>query len=644
MKWAIKLVATSALVAILVGGLTNCKIQTDDPLSSNEVEHSVSFLNNHGIAVLSDVKVKNGETVTESSFEIAEGLLEQGVGYNFARWDYPKDTRIYSDFSFRAIYEVETFNVYFLESDGFSVFETVVVPYYESAVLPSRIPVSLQNSTFIGWADNYKYVTEDRYVFPVFSGADRITYESVNYYAVEDGLVIAETLPEFSQENYDFPSHINGVPVIGIGAGAFAGQTFTNDAITLSFPDTIRFVGFRAFFEVVFEASEIAGTRFPLPISVVEIFDYAYSEVVADGYEFDLPDSIRYIGESAFRGFVIVDFSSESILTLPETLDFLGISAFESFSGTNNIYLPDSLERIPPRSFAATRASNIITSETWRVTEIGPQAFVDSYITSIPKFPNTLKRIGNFAFGGCSSSLRGHYGTELTGERLVLPESIDYIGKYAFYRADNIFEIEMNEGLIEIDISAFAELPYLGGDLIFPKSLELLGIAAFRNSGTEESAVFGDIDFSLSSKLLEIPDYAFYGNISSRSINVGTVSRIGKYAFANNFYAHSISFGVSEFSASNLQIIDEGAFAELSLFSLGNDNSSVEIIIPSSVIFIGSAAFFLEYSHGFTSSVERYIDLSKITSQDLLSELNSNDIMNDIFGRDDLIGTWKITL
>lgn len=95
----------------------------------------------------------------------------------------------------------------------------------------------------------------------------------------------------------------------------------------------------------------------------------------------------------------------------------------------------------------------MVGNEKYAVTEVDPAAFIDhKHVTDIV-WPKTLKSIGVCAFWGCSLG------------RIILPESLEFIGFNAFYKAGGkIFD-----------------------QLYIPKSVREIGGTAFRDLGSNTS-------------------------------------------------------------------------------------------------------------------------------------------------------------
>lgn len=153
-----------------------------------------------------------------------------------------------------------------------------------------------------------------------------------------------------------------------------------------------------------------------------------------------------------------------------------------------------------------------IEGTKYTVTAIGKDAFKSmKYL----KTPDTLKYIEEGAF----------YGSEI--ERLDLSESINLkvIPKEAFMNCNNLYGVDLPNGLIKIDQDAFKNC--LLKEVTFPETVSELGISAFENCKNLKK-----IDLSLAKNLKSIPEKAFSGSSPSIIKFPDSVSNISPLAFS----------------------------------------------------------------------------------------------------------------
>ena len=137
--------------------------------------------------------------------------------------------------------------------------------------------------------------------------------------------------------------------------------------------------------------------------------------------------------------------------------------------------------------------------------------------------PNSVTKIGNFAFGACVS---------LTS--IVIPSSVTEIGHYAFYSCDSLTSIDIPNSVIEI------------GYGVFESCLGLTSIVVERGNPRYDSRnncnaiietayntlLYGCKNTTIPNSVTTIDDYAFYGCDSLTSIVIpNSVTEIGYGAF-----------------------------------------------------------------------------------------------------------------
>lgn len=121
----------------------------------------------------------------------------------------------------------------------------------------------------------------------------------------------------------------------------------------------------------------------------------------------------------------------------------------------------------------ATQLEKIVLPEG--VTEIGKFAFAYSFLEEI-NWPSTIKVIDMCAFTDCT-----HYSPDA----MLLPESLEVIGKQAFFRC-LMWETEviLPDGLRRIESSAFQSCAL--SKINFPETLEYIGFQAFDYTKLED--------------------------------------------------------------------------------------------------------------------------------------------------------------
>ncbi|WP_055426783.1 leucine-rich repeat protein [Bifidobacterium aesculapii] len=323
------------------------------------------------------------------------------------------------------------------------------------------------------------------------------------------------------------------------------------------------------------------------------------------------PSKLKSIGDEAFTDTLALD-----TVNLPvDAKDFtLGVKAFYS-STIRHVTLPASLTEIPDDAFG-TDAQLFDVTISAGTTAIGDGVFsanislgelklVDASGTVTKGWPKKLKTIGNSAFSG----------TVFTGV-IELPASVRTIGDNAFNLVQA--DIRLNDGLESIGATALSSST--GTELVMPDSLDAVGRGAFSNMPNLAKVTVGAnvpdkalaAAFTGDQKLAEftVPDsvkhYSVYGGvlfdkdrttlvaypnanaqgpadgvytIPSETSSDGfgaTVTDVAEYAFFANDSLKGVNF------TEGLKTIGDSAFLQTQL---------AQVALPKSMETIAHAAF-----------------------------------------------------
>lgn len=261
------------------------------------------------------------------------------------------------------------------------------------------------------------------------------------------------------------------------------------------------------------------------------------------------------------------------------TLDSEGVL---TISGTGK--MKDYTSKNAPWQENGTDIKSIVFSSG--TTYIGNYAFYrctsDSFTIS---FPDTLESIGKYAF----------YKTALSGE-LVFPQQLKSIGTSAYEMCNNITgvrfrgnqmsligdgafancsglkQLQISNGLLQIGKSAFAGCKNLTGDLIIPDSVTTIGSGAFQNC----TGLNGTLTLGTGLKYIE--SSAFFGcHFTGELIIPQNITGIGSHAFACCKFSGVLSIPDS--------VTRIGSFAFFECDALS------EVYIPEGVSSVSEGAF-----------------------------------------------------
>ena len=276
-----------------------------------------------------------------------------------------------------------------------------------------------------------------------------------------------------------------------------------------------------------------------------------------------------------------------STSTIPNTVEHIGQRAFERLQYTGNtISIPASVKSIGKHAFEQISKTGWSTLQiefdpSASLTCIEDSAFYNANIAKL-SLPNSLERIGTWAFASCESLKEVTFGSSLKEigdfafrgcalNSLVFPDALEKIGEEAFYGIPTLEFIQFGSSLKEIGKGAFSSCNI--SSLVFPDALEKIGDYAFSNIFTLESIHFGK-------SLKEIgegafPNSAWIDNQPDGLVYAGTILYMYKGIMPEN-----TSVILNEGTSS----IRESAFSGCS--------NLTSITIPKSVASIGDIAFY----------------------------------------------------
>lgn len=283
-----------------------------------------------------------------------------------------------------------------------------------------------------------------------------------------------------------------------------------------SFPEKITYIGAYAFSD-----TRLSGALI-IPDDVTEIGQYAFSGTLIGSVAFS--PRLNRISDCAF----VHCTSLTGTLTLPETLTYIGGSAFYDCSFVGELHLPNNLEYI------------------------GPCAFWDAgYFVGGLRIPDKIKALGSRAF-------MGNYKNHFNGP-LELNNVQKLVGEYIFSGCYFTGELVIPEGITEIPFGCFRDTKL--SHVIFPSSLKIIGEEAFYGNRLNGSLSFPEA-------LVSIGRSAFDGCSQINSVNFPSkLQMIDQRAFSGCYNLSNIVCRAVEPPA-----VMQGAFN-----GVAKDNFTVEV-------------------------------------------------------------------
>lgn len=326
----------------------------------------------------------------------------------------------------------------------------------------------------------------------------------------------------------------------------------------------------------------------------------------------DIPSGIKVIGEYVFHEYL-------KSVTLPETLERIGRSAFLDCNKLTSIIIPGSVKVIEDSAFLwCSSLSNVTLSEG--LVTIGASAFENTRIKAL-KLPNSVVEVKKAAFSGCDElvDLKLNNGLKEIGyeafaysaiKQLNIPKSVEVIHGTAFTSCKSLVSVTFGDGVKKIDESAFEDCEKLN-KVVIPASVNYIAYNAFKdtkweNSLKDEFCIINNmlIKYNGKSKTVKIPSgvkkimCTFSDTIKIEKVTFpSSLNEIGPYAFA---YCRLKEITIP----SSVKVIGVGAFQQNGLkkliinngvTSIGDlafeSNSLTSVTIPKSVRSIGEEAF-----------------------------------------------------
>ena len=222
------------------------------------------------------------------------------------------------------------------------------------------------------------------------------------------------------------------------------------------------------------------------------------TSVAATGHKLNADDVCQYCNHSFFR-YTTSDGKIVNKISNPKQFG-ANIVAHSVVDGKCVIEFDAPITKIPAYAFYI---KNSLTGDLVipnSVKEIGNSAF--GYCTGFNgtlTLSNKLETIGSYAFYGCS----GFKGS------LILPNSLTTIGELAFQGCEGFTELTLPNALSVIPHQAFYGCKSLSGNLVIPASVKEIGRLAFNLC----TALNGDSEnpsqITLPESLKKINDYVF---------------------------------------------------------------------------------------------------------------------------------------
>ena len=425
-----------------------------------------------------------------------------------------------------------------------------------------------------------------------------------------------------TDESIVIPSEIDGKKVTVIGSSAFYGFKSLKN---IEIPDGITSIENYAFCQCW------SITSLSVPESVTSIGTGAF-RFCGDLKEIKLPSNLTVLSDSLFGAdanleyITFGDAEKTDTVIIPETVQKIGNYVFMNCEKIKNIKLPANLKSIGKTCFqGCISLTGLFIPQS--VESIGGGIFGDCDALQSVEIEDENN---NFIFKDgilydVKNGILVSAVNSLIPEKVIVDECTKTIDYSAFADCNNLYEIEIPQGVVNIGEKAFARLDHLKNIDIPDSVTNITTLAFYRCNGLVSVQVPGSVTaikngtfrecnnlkkVILNEGITGIEQYAFYDCELLEEISIpGTVTTVGNSAFyrCKNLKNIEIPEGVTK--------IDGSAFIFCS--------SLEQIKLPQSLVSIGSGAF-----DNCTSLISVELPDNAIISSDTFKECkNLSDIV-----------------
>jgi len=264
-----------------------------------------------------------------------------------------------------------------------------------------------------------------------------------------------------NQDNIKIAETFENLPVSIIAENAFKNSNIK----TILLPSSIKEIHLNAFANCDYlQYNENGGLKYLGNIENPYLAVMGVEDSGKPTYQIDRNAKVIYQG-------VFAGQSNLQNIEIPNSVEYIGDSAFQDCLSLESIILSESIKKINPYTFSGCGSLNN-AKIPYSVVEIAKYAFLGCAFTSL-NIGGQVKVIEAHAFKNCDFL-----------ERLIIGDSVEYIGDSAFRGCDKLLSVTLGIGVKKIGNYAFA-YAWLIDEFIFTDNVGWYitdSVLAFNNS------------------------------------------------------------------------------------------------------------------------------------------------------------------